>query len=160
MDWNTPPPATDPGFIRTADNVRLFYGDWGDGALLVFLSGWTLNSDMWAYQMVPLSKQGYRCFGYDRRTHGRSSDPGAGHDFDTLADDLITVLRTLDLNGPTLIAHSFARGDVVRYITRHGAGRIARLVFIAPASTPFLLKTADNATESMDRCSNNSASLF
>jgi pimeloyl-ACP methyl ester carboxylesterase len=144
MNVNSSSLTTDPGFIRTADNVRLFYRDWGDGLPLVFLSGWTLNSDMWAYQMVPLSKHGYRCIAYDRRAHGRSSDPGTGYDFDTLADDLQTVLRTLDLNGATLLAHSFASGEIVRYFTRYGPERIARLVFVAPAATPFLLKTADN----------------
>ena len=144
MNLNSPSLATDPNFIHTADHVRLFYREWGDGAPLVFLSGWTLNSDMWAYQMVPLSKQGYRCIAYDRRAHGRSSDPGTGYDFDTLANDLATVLRTFDLNGVTLIAHSFASGEVVRYITRYGPERIARLAFIAPAATPFLLKTDDN----------------
>lgn len=113
MNFNSPSLETDPGFIRTADNVRLFYREWGAGAPLIFLSGWTLNSDMWAYQMVPLAKQGYRCIAYDRRAHGRSSDPGSGYDFDTLANDLATVLRTLDLNEATLIAHSFAGGEIV-----------------------------------------------
>jgi hypothetical protein len=76
MNSNTRSPISDPGFIHTADNVRLFYRDWGNGAPLVFLSGWTLNSDMWFYQMVPLTKQGYRCIAYDRRSQARSSDHG------------------------------------------------------------------------------------
>jgi non-heme chloroperoxidase len=136
--------AADPGYIRTAGGVRLFYRDWGDGTPFVFLSGWTLNADMWAYQMQPLASQGFRCIAYDRRAHGRSSDPGRGYDYDTLADDLASVLDTLDVSGVTLVAHSFASGEIVRYVSRHGAGRIARLVFVAPAATPFLLKTADN----------------
>ncbi|TDN69878.1 alpha/beta hydrolase [Paraburkholderia sp. BL10I2N1] len=137
-------PASDPGYIRTSGDVHLFYRDWGDGTPLVFLSGWTLNADMWAYQMQPLARQGFRCIAYDRRAHGRSSDPGRGYDYDTLADDLASVLDTLDVSGVTLVAHSFASGEIVRYVSRHDAGRIARLVFVAPAATPFLLKTADN----------------
>jgi non-heme chloroperoxidase len=39
----------EPGFIRTADDVGLFYRDRGQGQPLLFLSGWTLNSEMWAY---------------------------------------------------------------------------------------------------------------
>ena len=144
MNHSPTQPADDPGFIRTAGNVRLFYRDWGDGAPFVFLSGWTLNTDMWAYQMEPLTRRGFRCIAYDRRAHGRSSDPGCGYDFDTLADDLASVLDTLDLSGVTLVAHSFASGELVRYITRHGAGRVARVVFVAPAATPYLSKTADN----------------
>ena len=76
MNATAPYLADEPNTIRTADNTRLFYRDWGQGTPLVFLSGWTLNSDMWAYQMEPLSRLDCRCIAYDRRGHGRSSDPG------------------------------------------------------------------------------------
>ncbi|MGA9919422.1 MAG: alpha/beta hydrolase [Paraburkholderia sp.] len=144
MNATAPHLTDDPNIIRTADHTRLFYRDWGHGTPLVFLSGWTLNSDMWAYQMEPLSRLGCRCVAYDRRGHGRSSDPGRGYDFDTLADDLDSVLSTLDLSNVTLVAHSIASGEAVRYLTRHGSARVARIAFIAPAATPYLLKTEDN----------------
>lgn len=144
MNATAPHLTDDPNYIRAADHTRLFYRDWGQGAPHVFLSGWTLNSDMWAYQMELLSRPGCRCVAYDRRGHGRSSDPGCGYEFDTLADDLDAVLRTLDLNNVTLVAHSIASGEAVRYLTRHGSERVARIAFIAPAATPYLLKTEDN----------------
>ncbi|WP_244610361.1 alpha/beta fold hydrolase, partial [Microvirga pakistanensis] len=40
-----------------------------DGQPVLFLAGWTLNSDMWAYQMEPLARQGFHCIAYDRRAH-------------------------------------------------------------------------------------------
>src|SRR5262245_8146782 len=83
--------------VETRDGTQLFYRDWGSGAPLVFLSGWALTSECWAYQMAPLSDSGLRCIAYDRRGHGRSSDPGRGFDYDTLADDLAAVLDALDL---------------------------------------------------------------
>lgn len=135
---------TQPGQIRTADGVDLFYRDWGQGQQVLFLSGWTLNSHMWGYQMQPLSQDGFRCMAYDRRGHGRSSDPGKGYDFDTLADDLAAVIDALDLTNLVLVAHSFSSGEVVRYLARHGADRVAGVVFVAPAAIPFLLKTEDN----------------
>ena len=144
MNATAPYLTDEPNTLRTADRTRLFYRDWGHGTPLVFLSGWTLNSDMWAYQMEPLSRLGCRCIAYDRRGHGRSSDPGRGYDFDTLADDLDSVLSTLDLSNVTLVAHSIASGEAVRYLTRHGSARVARIAFIAPAATPYLLKTEDN----------------
>jgi non-heme chloroperoxidase len=133
-----------PGYIHTADGASLFYRDWGIGKPLLFLSGWTLNSSMWAHQMQPLSGAGFRCIAYDRRAHGRSSDPGRGYTFDTLAEDLDCVVGGLGLNGVTLIAHSFASGEVVRYLSRYGSGRIGGVIFVAPAAIPFLLKTEDN----------------
>jgi non-heme chloroperoxidase len=133
-----------PNYILTADGVNLFYRNWGAGKPLLFLSGWTLNSCMWAHQMQSLSEEGWRCIAYDRRAHGRSSDPGRGYDFDTLADDLLCVIETLGLNDVILVAHSFSSGEVVRYLSRHGSRHIAGVVFVAPAAIPYLLKTDDN----------------
>jgi non-heme chloroperoxidase len=133
-----------PSYVRTSDGVDLFFRDWGVGKPLLFLSGWTLNSDMWAYQMLPLSQQGCRCVALDRRAHGRSSDPGRGFDYDTLADDVAALLEALDLTEVTVIAHSFASGEAVRYLTRHASKRVSRLLLLAPAAIPFLLKTEDN----------------
>jgi non-heme chloroperoxidase len=130
-------------FVETRDGTQLFYRDWGTGTPLVFMSGWALTSDCWGYQMAPLSDSGLRCIAYDRRGHGRSSDPGRGYESDTLADDLAAVLDALDLKKVTLVTHSMAGGEAVRYLSRHGSQRVARLALIS-ATLPFLMKTADN----------------
>lgn len=130
-------------FIRTADGTDLFYRDWGTGAPLLFLAGWTLESSMWGYQMQPLSSR-FRCIAYDRRGHGRSGDPGRGYDFDTLADDLAMVLDTLGLRQVVVVAHSLASGEIVRYLTRYGTARVAGVVMVAPAAIPYLARTPDN----------------
>lgn len=135
--------AREPGFITTDDGVGLFCRDWGAGRPVVFLASWSLPSDSWACQMLPLAERGLRCVAYDRRGHGRSSDPGRGWDFDRLADDLAAVLEALDLIGVTLVGHSMAPGEMVRYLTRHGSGRVARLAMIGTI-TPTLMRTPDN----------------
>ncbi|HWZ08846.1 MAG TPA: alpha/beta hydrolase [Bradyrhizobium sp.] len=132
------------GFIETADRVRIAYSDWGSGPAVVFIHAWALPSPMWDYQIAALSYQGLRCVAYDRRGHGRSDKPGSGYDCDTLADDLSALLTQLDLNDVTLVSHSFGSAEVVRYLTRLGAGKIKRIVMIAPAALPFVMKTQDN----------------
>jgi len=37
--------------ILTRDGTELFYRDWGTDAPVIFLAGWALSSDFWAYQM-------------------------------------------------------------------------------------------------------------
>ena len=59
------------------------------------------------------------------------------------ADDLATVIETLDLRNVTLVGHSTGGGEVARYIGRHGTKRVAKAVLIA-AVPPLLLKTTDN----------------
>jgi non-heme chloroperoxidase len=130
-------------FIETRDRVGLFFRDWGTGKPVVFLHGWGLNSEMWQYQMAHLAAHGFRCVSFDRRGHGRSTDPGRGYDFDTLADDLGTVLERLDLRHVTLVGHSMGCAEIVRYLTRHDATRIARVAMVS-MSLPFVMKTADN----------------
>lgn len=130
-------------FVDRPDGTRLWLTDWGHGEPLLFVHAAGLSSASWAYQLTPMMRAGYRCIAYDRRGHGRSSVPGTGYDFDTLADDLAAVIETLDLRGLTLIGHSMGCGEVVRYLTRHGAARVKRIALLAP-TLPFFLKTADN----------------
>ena len=84
-----------------------------------------------------------RAVAYDRRGHGQSTKPANDYDYDTLSDDLASVLDRLDLHGVTLVGHSMGGGEVLRYLARHGAARIARVLLVAP-TTPYALKTADN----------------
>jgi pimeloyl-ACP methyl ester carboxylesterase len=131
------------GFIESRDGVGLFYRDWGTGSPLVFLAPWAMDSEWWEYQTAYLVGQGLRCIGYDRRGHGRSVEPSGGYDFDTLASDLNEVIERLDLHGVTLVGHSMGCMELVRYLSRHGAGRIARIAMVAP-NTPLVVKTPDH----------------
>ena len=93
--------------------------------------------------MTYLADQGLRCVAYDRRGHGRSSQPGGGYDFDTLADDLSVLLEHLDLRDVTLVGHSMGCAEVVRYLARYGGSRVARAVLVSTV-TPYTAKAADN----------------
>ncbi len=130
--------AVRSSFIETEDGASLFHVDWGTGKPVVFTHAWGLNADIWEYQLVELADQGLRCIAYDRRGHGRSSDPGRGYDYDRLAHDLAAVIDRPDLRDVTLVAHSMGNGEAVRYLKRHGSARIARLVMLStvpPQST-------------------------
>jgi non-heme chloroperoxidase len=130
-------------YVTAKDTTSLFYRSWGEGPAVVFTHGWALSSEVWQPQMFKLAKAGFRAVAYDRRGHGRSDDPGRGYDFDTLADDLAEVLEALDLHDVTLAGHSMGNGEIVRYLTRHGEGRVARVAMMAPA-LPYALKSPEN----------------
>ena len=130
-------------FITANDGTQLFWQEWGEGAPVLFLSSLGCGTSLWDYQFSAFSEQGIRCIGFDRRGHGRSDIPARGYDHDTFADDVATVIDSLDLTDLTIITHSMAGGEAVRYLSRHGSRRVARLVLLAPM-TPMLLQTADN----------------
>ncbi len=132
-------------YITTPDGVQLYFKDWGpkDGPVVTFSHGWPLSSDSWESQMLFLAEKGYRVVAHDRRGHGRSSQPWNGNDMDHYADDLATVIETLDLRNVTLVGFSTGGGEVARYIGRHGTGRVKKAVLVS-AVPPLMLKTADN----------------
>jgi non-heme chloroperoxidase len=138
-------PQVTSNYITTKDGVQLYYKDWGprDGQPIVFSHGWPLSSDSWEAQMLFLADHGYRVIAHDRRGHGRSSQPWEGNDMDHYADDLSTVIETLNLKKAVLVGFSTGGGEVARYIGRHGTSRVAKAVLIS-AVPPMMVKTADN----------------
>lgn len=129
--------------IKTKDGTEIYYKDWGEGPVVTFSHGWPLNSDAWEGQMLFLVQNGFRVIAHDRRGHGRSSKASKNNDMDGYADDLAAVMEALDLRNATLVGHSTGGGEVVRYIGRHGTGRVAKAVLIA-AVAPIMLKTEAN----------------
>ena len=129
--------------VTTRDGTQLFVRRWGDGPPIVFAHGWALSSEAWHSAMTLAAGRGFTAVAYDRRSHGRSDDPGRGYDFDTLADDLADVMIALDLQDATMVGHSMGNGEIARYVTRHGDARVDRIVMCAP-SLPFPLRTPDN----------------
>src|ERR1700730_8977958 len=73
--------------ITTKDETQIYYKDWGKGQPIVFSHGWPLSADDWDTQMMFFLNHGYRVIAHDRRGHGRSSQPGGGHDMDHYADE-------------------------------------------------------------------------
>jgi len=125
--------------------IELYYEDHGDGPPVVLLAGWPLDSRSWEPQLASLLEAGHRVILYDRRGFGRSSRPAAGYGFDTLAEDLHTVLVELDLHDVTLVGFSLGTGELARYVGSHGTERLRGCVFIETLA-PSFAKSAENPT--------------
>ena len=131
------------GYVTTKDDTQIFYKEWGTGSPVVFSHGWPLNADAWDPQLVFMASNGFRTVAHDRRGHGRSSQPWDGNTMDDYADDLASVLDTLDLHDVVLVGHSTGGGEVVRYVARHGTTRVSKLVLVG-AIPPLMLRTQAN----------------
>jgi len=136
--------GNDPMTMATMkDGTKIYYKDWGTGPVVTFSHGWPLSADAWDAQMLFLADHGYRVIAHDRRGHGRSDQTWTGNDMDTYADDLATLLETLNIRGATMVGHSTGGGEVARYIGRHGSHRVAKAVLIS-AVPPYFAQSASN----------------
>jgi non-heme chloroperoxidase len=129
--------------ITTNDGTQIFYKDWGTGQPIVFSHGWPLTADDWDSQMLFFGQHGFRVIAHDRRGHGRSTQTWEGNEMDTYAADLAALTEKLDLKNAIHVGHSTGGGEVVRYIARHGAGRVAKAAIIS-AVPPLMLQTERN----------------
>ena len=136
-------------YVTTADGTTLFYNDWGSGTPVILIHGWPLDADMWEYQMMAMAARGHRVIAYDRRGFGRSSQPWEGYDYNTFADDLKTIIDSLQLSNVTLVGFSMGGGEVARYMSRHGGKNVARAVLVS-AVTPLMLQT-ESHPDGIDR---------
>ena len=65
-------------FVIANDGTRLFVQDWGRGRPVVFLSAWTLQSNVWGSYIAALTASGFRCVAPDRRAMAVPRLPIAG----------------------------------------------------------------------------------
>ncbi|GAA2074016.1 alpha/beta hydrolase [Aeromicrobium tamlense] len=115
----------------------------GEGRPVVLIHGWPLSGESWSEQIGALTDAGLRVITYDRRGFGRSDKPRTGYDYDSLADDLASLLEALDLRDVSLVGFSMGGGEVARYVARHGEERLRSVVFAA-AVPPMMMKGPNN----------------
>ena len=127
---------------ENSTNIDLYYEDHGTGRPVVLIHGWPLSGRSWEKQVAALLDAGYRVITYDRRGFGESSQPTSGYNYNTLTQDLHTLVTKLDLNDVTLVGFSMGGGEVARYLVDYGSERVSQAVFIS--AVPPSLKTPDN----------------
>lgn len=128
---------------ENSTTIDLYYEDHGEGKPVVLIHGWPLSVASWEKQVPALLNAGYRVITYDRRGFGKSSQPTAGYNYNTLAADLDKLMTALDLHDAALVGFSMGGGEVARYLAAFGSKRVSKAVFMA-AVTPFLLRTPNN----------------
>src|SRR5271154_2356165 len=100
--------------------IVLHYEDHGAGSPIVLIHGYPLSGRAWDKQVPVLLEAGHRTITYDRRGFGQSSRPTCGHDFDSFAADLNTLMEKLDRRDAILVGHSMGTGEVTRYLGTYG----------------------------------------
>lgn len=114
-------------FVVTADNVRIHYTDQGAGEpTLVFVHGWSCDGTYWGAQVPEFAKT-HRVITVDLAGHGVSSANRATYTMDLFGEDVVTVLKALDLKDVILVGHSMG-GAVIVEAALLAPDRVAGLI--------------------------------
>lgn len=129
--------------LETSDGMSLHVKSMGEGPTVILIHGWPLTGDMWEYQTVALVEAGFRVVTYDRRGFGQSGHPAGPYNYDVFADDLAAVIDHCNVDTVSLVGFSMGGGEIARYLSRHGAAKVAKAVLVS-AVVPYMLLTDDN----------------
>ena len=93
---------------RIALNVR----EAGSGPLMLFFHGITANSAVFTPLMAAFSDR-FTTIAVDQRGHGLSDKPELGYEADDFAEDIASLIRTLDRGAATIVGHSLGSRNAV-----------------------------------------------
>lgn len=119
----------------TANGVKLYYEDSGQGAeTIVFSHGLLWSGRMFAEQVRHL-KSRYRVITYDHRGQGRSEAAPTGYDMDALTEDALALMDGLGIERCHFAGLSMGGFVALRLATRHPE-RIQSLILMETTAQP------------------------
>lgn len=124
--------------IRGGGGTRLHVTETGpqSGRPILFVNGYSTSGLGWIHQLRSDLADDFRLVALDTRGHGRSEKPKGGYDDPTLwADDVQSVIDSLDLDAPVLVASSLAGVHVAHYLAVHGTDDVAGLNMVGAVTT-------------------------
>lgn len=99
-------------FATSSDGLKISYTDQGQGSpALVFVHGWSCDKGYWKNQ-VPAFSDEYRVVTLDYGGHGNSGTDRENFTINSFGNDVVAVVKKLDLDQVILIGHSMG-GDVI-----------------------------------------------
>jgi 3-oxoadipate enol-lactonase len=101
------------------EGSNICYSDQGKGEAVVLLHGFCGSAEYWE-KVIPALSGSYRVIAPDLRGHGASDAPKGAYTIEQMADDVLSLINTLELPDVTLLGHSLGG-----YITLSFAQRYA-----------------------------------
>ncbi len=107
--------------------MQLFYKEYGEGKPVVILHGLFGFSDNWKSQAKVLANY-FRVIVVDLRNHGRSEWDEI-HSYETMADDVIETMDSLNLSEFHVIGHSMG-GKVAMHLAQSYPARLLKTIVV------------------------------
>lgn len=116
--WRDPSPHR-VAFVTVEPGVRVEVLDWGGtGRPVILIAGVVATAHVFD-DFAPLLKAKFHVYGITRRGFGESSRPKTGYGVERLGEDVLAVMRSLRIERPILIGHSFGGQEVSEVASRY-----------------------------------------
>jgi len=116
----------------SVNGIRLHYLDWGgNGETLIFLTGMGCSAHFFDH-IAPRFADSFRVLALTRRGQGESDFPKTGYDIDTLADDILAFMDSMNVEQAILAGHSMA-GIELSHLAANHPGRALKLIYLDSA---------------------------
>jgi hypothetical protein len=132
-------------YVKATGDTPLFFRDWREGELAVFVARRTLDARPGPRRMTAFTTAGLRCIASERYAHCRTDGPGERYNFNTLADDLMGTPKSYSPTRATSVGSATAAGNFIAMVIASGN---VTLVFIGhdAADTSFLTEVGSSAS--------------
>jgi non-heme chloroperoxidase len=126
-------------YIEVERGVKILVNDLNPAGkrAIFFIHGWPVNHKMFEYQFNILPEWDYRCISIDLRGFGDSDKPWAGYSYDRLADDVYSVIRSLNVKELILVGFSMGGPIAIRYMARYMGYKVTKLALLSAAAPSF-----------------------
>lgn len=122
---------------------NLHYWQVGQGSDFVMIHGLTGNLAIWHFTTVPIFRKQYRITTYDLRGHGKSDMPARGYTTKHMAEDLLGLMDTLEIEKAHLLGHSLG-ADIALHFAQLYPDRVNKII-AAEAGTAALVHLRQSA---------------
>ena len=112
------PPGPAPGRYAEVNGIRLYYEIHGSGEPLVLLHGGLGAGSMFGSNLPALAKT-HRVIVVDLQGHGRTADIDRPFSFESMSDDIVTLLAQLRIPKADLMGFSLGGGVAMVTASRH-----------------------------------------
>lgn len=132
-------------FVKTEDGVAVAVYDMNKRGhkTIVMIHGWPLNHKQFEYQIPMLLEHDYRIVRMDLRGFGYSEEAATGYSYTSLAEDVYSAIRELDLYDFILLGFSMGGAVATRYMTRTNGYGVSHLILL-DAAVPSFSQTQNN----------------
>jgi 3-oxoadipate enol-lactonase len=116
------------------NNITLYYEQHGQGPDLLLIAGFTADHTVWHRVIDDLAKQ-FRVTIFDNRGAGQSDSPKAAYTIDTMADDVLELMDTLNIETTFVLGHSMG-GFILQSLLARYASRFTRAILMCSRLGP------------------------